>query len=197
MIYDISTPLSPLTPVYPGDPPVRIARVSDVSAGDDFTLSEIAMSLHAGTHIDAPSHYIPNAANTDAIPLDTLIGPAALAEIPTPGAITPTVLAALALPPTLTRLLLKTPDSPQETALTEPAAQWLVDAGVKLIGIDRMSIGHADQSDAAHRTLLTAGVVIVESLNLSTPPPGDYNLTCLPLNITSTEAAPARAILTD
>ncbi|MBT3200696.1 MAG: cyclase family protein [Phycisphaerales bacterium] len=197
MIYDISTPLSPLTPVYPGDPPVRITRISDVAAGDDFTLSQIAMSLHAGTHIDAPSHFLPNAADADSIPLDALIGPARLAEISTPGAITPAVLTALGLPPTVTRLLLKTPDSPHETALTEPAAQWLVDAGVRLIGIDRMSIGHGDQSDAVHRTLLAAGVVIVESLDLSTPPPGAYNLTCLPLNITSTEAAPARAILTD
>jgi len=194
MIYDISTPLSDSTPVYPGDPPVRIRRVSDLASGDEFMLSEIAMSLHAGTHIDAPSHFIPDASTVDAIPLDVLIGDAILADITTTGAITEDILKQFSFPADTTRLLLRTPDV---AALSRCGAQWLVDTGVKLIGIDRLSIGSPDQSDAVHRILLAAGVVIVESLNLTAPSPGKYKLICLPLNIANSEAAPARAVLID
>jgi arylformamidase len=197
MIYDISTPLSESTPVYPGDPTVRINRVSDLADGADCTLSEISMSLHAGTHIDAPSHFIPGAPSADTIPLDLLIGDAILADIETPGAITAAALEELAISPASTRLLLRTPDSRQETALDAGAAQWLVDAGVKLIGIDSLSIGFADESTAVHTTLLSASVVILESLSLLNIPSGKYKLICLPLKITGTEAAPARAILID
>ncbi|MDP6634407.1 MAG: cyclase family protein [Phycisphaerae bacterium] len=197
MIYDISTPLSASTPTYPGDPPVRIDRLSDVADGDEFTLSEITMSLHAGTHIDAPSHYIPGAPSIADIPLDILTGEATLADIPAPGPITPSVLENLSLPQTAARLLLRTPDSPDETALDRSAAQWLVDAGVKLIGIDSLSIGLSDQDAEVHRTLLAARVVIIESLNLTAPPPGQHHLICLPLNIPSAEASPARVILVD
>ncbi|MDP6044250.1 MAG: cyclase family protein [Phycisphaerae bacterium] len=195
-IYDISTPLGESTPVYPGDPPVRIDRLSDVSRGDQFTLSEITSTLHAGTHIDAPAHYIPNAVTADQTPLDILIGDATLADIADAGAITADSLARLAIAPGTTRLLLRTPDSPQETALSQCGAQWLVAAGVKLVGIDRLSIGLAGQEAQTHRTLLASGVVIAESLNLTDVPPGEYQLICLPLRITA-EAAPARAILID
>ena len=197
MIYDISTPLSESTPVYPGDPPVRINCVSDLANGADCTLSEISMSLHAGTHIDAPSHFIPGAPDADEIPLDLMIGDAILADIVTPGAVTASALEELAVSPPATRLLLRTPDSQQETALDADAAQWLVDAGVKLIGIDSLSIGFADDNAAAHTILLSAGVVIVESLSLSNIPSGNYKLICLPLKTIGTEAAPARAILID
>ena len=197
MIYDISTPLSDSTAVYPGDPPVRIDRVSDLAAGADCTLSEIAMSLHAGTHIDAPSHFVPDAPAVDSIPLDILIGDAILAGITTTGVMTAAALDQLTIPQSTTRLLLRTPNSAQETALDASAAQWLVDAGVKLIGIDRLSIGFDQDSTPVHKTLLGAGVVIVESLNLSNAPPGNYKLICLPLNITGAEASPARAVLID
>ena len=194
MIYDISTPLSDSTPVYPGDPPVRIRRVSDLASGDEFMLSEIVMPLHAGTHIDAPSHFIPGGPTVDAIPLDVLIGDAILADIPTTGAITADILKQLSFPADTTRLLLRTSDA---AALSQCGAQWLVDAGVKLVGIDRLSIGSPDQSNAVHRIFLVAGVVIVESLNLTAPSPGKYKLICLPLNIAGSEAAPARAVLID
>jgi arylformamidase len=197
MIYDISTQLSESTPVYPGDPPVRINRLSDLADGAECTLSEISMSLHAGTHIDAPSHFVPGAPNADEIPLDLLIGDAILADIVTPGAVTAAVLEELAIPPGSTRLLLRTPNSQRETALDADAAQWLVDAGVKLIGIDSLSIGFADESTAAHTILLSAGVVILESLSLSNIPSGNYKLICLPLKTIGTEAAPVRAILID
>ena len=197
MIYDITTPLNSETPVYPGDPPVRIDRLSDVARGDEFTLSRISMSLHAGTHVDAPSHFMPGAANADAIGLDVLIGPAVLVDIPTAGPITPVVLDALSLRPETTRLLLRTPDSPRDTALDARAAEQLVQYGVKLVGIDRQSIAIADQESQVHRTLLSAGVVIVESLDLTAPPPGAYRLICLPMKITNAEAAPARAVLVD
>ena len=192
MIYDISLPLGDSTPVYPGDRSVRIDRASDIARGDEFTLSEIAMSAHAGTHVDAPCHFIAGAPSVDALALDVLVGEALVAEIFGTGAISADVLEQLAIPPDTQRLLLHTPDA---TALGECGAKWLVDRGVKLVGIDGLSIGFSDQSDAVHRILLAAGVVIVESLNLADVPPGEYQLICLPLKLTGAEAAPARAIL--
>ena len=192
MIYDISLPLSDSIPVYPGDRPVQIDRASDIARGDEFTLSEIRMSLHAGTHVDAPSHFIAGASSVDALALDVLVGRAVLVDVPDAGPITAETLDQLDLPAATTRLLLRTPDA---AALSECGAKWLVARGIKLVGIDGLSIGFADQSDAVHRILLAAGVVVVESLNLADAPPGEYQLICLPLNIPNAEAAPARAIL--
>lgn len=200
MIYDISTPLNDSTPVYPGDPLVQIDSISDIMRGDEFTLSQMSLSLHAGTHIDAPSHFISGAASVDKLSLSVLIGDATLADIPTPGAITAEVLEKISLAASVTRLLLHTLHCPQQPDVTPPAlsccgAEWLVARGIKLVGIDRLSIGFADQGDAVHQILLGSGVVVVESLDLAYPPPGEYQLICLPLNITAAEAAPARAIL--
>ena len=192
MIYDISLPLSDSTPVYPGDRPVQIDRASDIARGDELTLSNVAMSAHAGTHVDAPSHFIAGAASVDALALDVLVGDALLVEVAGAGAITADLLEQLAIPPETTRLLLRTPDA---AALSECGARRLVDRGVKLVGIDGLSIGFSDQSNAVHRILLAAGIVIVESLNLADVPPGQYKLICLPLKLAAAEAAPARAIL--
>jgi len=194
MIYDISTPLNESTPVYPGDPPVRIDRLSDIASGDEFTLSNLSASLHAGTHIDAPSHFVDGGANADEIPLEALVGPAVLIAIPSPGTITASLLETLAIPPGAARVLFRTPEGSQDTALSPDAAAMLAESGVKLVGIDRQSIAIADAEAEVHITLLTAGVVIVESLNLTAPPPGEYRLICMPLKITA-EAAPARAVL--
>ena len=194
MIYDISLPLSDATPVYPGDPPVRIRRVSDLADGREYTLSEITMSLHAGTHVDAPCHFIAGAPSADALALDVLVGRAWLADVPGAGAITADLLDQLAIPPGAARLLLHTSDP---SALSECGARRLVGRGVKLVGIDGLSIGFSDQSDAVHRILLGAGVIIVESLNLADPPPGEYQLICLPLKLIGAEGAPARAVLVD
>jgi arylformamidase len=192
MIYDISLPLSDSTPVYPGDRLVQIDRISDVARGDEFTLSEMTTSLHAGTHIDAPSHYIAGAASIEALDLNVLAGDAMLVDMPAAGAITANALDQLELAPDTTRLLLRTNG---KSALGECGAKWLVGFGITLVGIDGLSIGFSEQCNAVHRVLLEGGVVIVESLNLTAPPTGQYQLICLPLNIADAEAAPARAIL--
>ena len=192
MIYDISLPLGDSTPVYPGDRPVRIDRVSDVDRGDGFTLSEVTMSVHAGTHVEAPSHFIAGAASVDGLILDVLVGRVSLVDVSDEGAITADLLERLAVPPDTLRLLFRTSDA---SALSECGARRLVDRGVKLVGIDGLSIGFSDQSEAVHRILLAAGVVIVESLNLADVPAGEYQLICLPLKLTGAEGAPARAIL--
>jgi arylformamidase len=192
MIYDISLPLSDATSVYSGDRPVQIDRASDIAGADEFTLSEVTMSVHAGTHVDAPCHFIAGAASVDALALDILVGLAWLVEVAGEGAVTADLLERLAIPPDTTRLLIRTPDA---TALSECGARRLVDRGVKLVGIDGLSIGFSDQSNEVHRILLCAGVIIVESLNLADVPPGEYQLICLPLKLAAAEAAPARAIL--
>jgi arylformamidase len=115
-----------------------------------------------------------------------------LVDVSIAGAVKGGALDRLDLPAATTRLLLRTPEA---SALDECGARWLVARGIKLVGIDGLSIGVSDQSDAVHRTLLDSGVVIVESLNLADVPPGQYQLICLPLNLTGAEAAPVRAIL--
>ena len=152
-------------PVYPGDPEVRIEQVNELPA-----LSRLELGSHTGTHVDAASHFIPGGAGVDELPLDVLIGPC-------------TVVAGEGF---AERVLIKGAEP-----FDELGAEALVAAGVKLVGVDGMSVGDPD----AHRVLLGAGIVAVEGLDLSAVEPGDYELICLPLNIAGCDGAPARAIL--
>ena len=178
---DVSVPLGPRTAVWPGDPPVEIERVQDLDRGDEATVTRITMSTHAGTHVDAPSHYLKGGATLDTMPLGVGLGPARVARYE--GDV-------VALRPRRgERLLLRTgrPDA----ALGIEAARIIAALPLRLVGIDTMSIGDAD----VHRVLLAAGVWIVESLDLSHAPPGRYDLVCLPLRIAGAAAAPARVAL--
>lgn len=198
-IIDITRPLYDGMPVWPGDPPVTIASVSALPA-----VSKVSLSSHAGTHIDPPAHFLPGGATVDALPLDLLLGPAWVAHLPGDGAITAAALDAAAIPRGVTRLLLRTANSerpvesfdPAFIGLAPDAAAWLVQRGVRLVGIDGPSIEPFDADDAAaHRTLLAAETVIVEGLWLAGVAPGPYDLCCLPLRIAGGDGAPARAVL--
>jgi arylformamidase len=165
-IFDISVSVRSGMPVYAGDPEVRLERVSESPV-----ISRLDFGVHTGTHVDAPVHFIEDGAGTEELPLDVLTGPCEV--------VVGTGIAA-------ERLLIK--DAPR---LDGAAAQALVDQGVRLVGVDGMSVGDED----AHRGLLGAGVVVVEGLDLSAVEPGSYELYCLPLKLVGSDGAPARAIL--
>ena len=197
-IFDITRPIGPDTPVWPGDPPVVIEPVARVEDGDVATVSRLGLGTHTGTHVDPPAHFLPGGATVDVLPLDVLMGPAVVADFTAPGPIDGDRLAAAALPAGTVRLLLKT--GAAEGSVTDGGARWLVEHGVRLVGTDTLSIeGSAPGGDGrpypVHRTLLAAGVVIVEGLDLGAIGAGQYDLACLPLRITGGDGAPARVVL--
>ncbi|MBN1668150.1 MAG: cyclase family protein [Anaerolineales bacterium] len=207
-IYDISVPISPTMPVWPGDPAVVIERVSQIEAGDNANVSRLALSAHTGTHVDAPYHFLAKGVTLEQIPLDLFVGPADVIELPAVEMITAAELAQAIIPAGSQRVLFKTRNSAiwargvQEfqtdfVALEQDAAQYLVDRGVKLVGIDYLSVAPFKNSRPTHEVLLQAGVVILEGVNLSEVLPGRYQLYCLPLKLQAVDGAPARAILVD
>ena len=204
-IYDITVPLSPSLPIYPGDPGVAITPVAQLQWGDAANVSRLVLSSHTGTHLDAPRHFFQAGLAIDGIALHMLMGPARVCAFPEATThLTADDLRPLGLAGTQ-RLLLKTPNSAlwertgfqtNYIALTESAAHLLVDLGVQLVGIDYLSVDAFECHDfPVHRTLLGAGVLILEGLDLRTVPPGEYELLALPLLLHDGDGAPVRAIL--
>jgi arylformamidase len=207
-IFDVSVHISPQMPIWPGDPPVQIERVASINKGDPANLTRLSLGAHTGTHVDAPYHFFEKGLKVDQLPLSTLIGTAHVLEIYSEErTITATDLGSLGLPSTVQRLLIKTDNSYLwEGGLLEferdfihlgrYAARWIVKRGIKLIGVDYLSVDSFNSKDKlAHHTLLEAGVVIIEGLNLSHVAQGVYQLYCLPLKIVDSDGAPARVVL--
>ncbi len=205
-IYDVSVPIRPRMPVYPGDPAPRLSQAMSLARGHIANVGLFAGSLHTGTHVDAPYHFIADGAAVDALPVEAMIGPATLVALETAQHITVADLTSALGERRPSRLLLKTRNSslwgedafrPDYVALTLGAAEWLVAQGTRLVGIDYVSIEpYPSQEFEVHHVLLGAGVVVIEALDLREVPPGDYTLTCLPLRVVGADAAPARVILT-
>lgn len=206
-LYDVSVPLRPGMPVYPGEPEPHLEFHSLISRGDSANVSALSLGSHTGTHVDAPCHFIDGLSTVDAMPLTALVGPADVMAHDRAEHITAADLQAAALPPDSRRLLLKTPnghfwaDDEFHTdfiGLTGDAAQWLVERGFLLVGIDYLSIEQfRSPTHEVHKTLLTAAVVIIEGLDLRAVPPGRYTLACAPLKVVGGEGAPARVFLWD
>jgi arylformamidase len=204
-IYDISLPVSEALVVWPGDPPVRITQPAHLDRGDPYTVSRLELGAHTGTHVDAPAHFIGGGAGVDRLPLDLLVGPARVVHVPEARALTPQVLEGLSIPPNTERLLFRTRNSErwgreggfweEYVGVPEAGARWLVARGVRLVGIDYLSISPYDDLLPPHHTLLGAGVIVVEGLDLRGIAPGAYQLVCLPLKLVGGDGAPARAIL--
>lgn len=202
---DISVPLWPGMPVYEGDPVPRMRRIASLAAGGICNLSGLDFGLHSGTHIDAPLHFIDGASSVEATPLEALIGPAFVADATSvDGHIDEEALASLRIPPGVERLLFKTRNSAlwrregfsrNYQALTEGAAKALVRRGIRLAGIDYLSIAPFGDPAPVHLALLQAGTVILEGLDLASVERGRYQLLCLPLLIAGADGAPARALL--
>lgn len=204
-IFDVSRPIYPGMPRYPGDCEVLLERICSLEKGDAYNLTRIQMGVHAGTHVDAPSHFIQDAYDVDSLALDALIGPAFVVDATgVESDIDAAALARMAPPSESTRLLFKTRNSelrekeefsPDFIAFTEDAARALVDRGVRLLGIDYLSAAPASDPVSPHLVLLNAGVVVLEGLDLRKIEPGPYWLACLPLRLVDCEGAPARTVL--
>ncbi|MDQ3766572.1 MAG: cyclase family protein [Actinomycetota bacterium] len=202
-IFDISVPLRPGMPVWPGSTGCFIHRLTDQARGDEVTGSTVGMDLHCGTHLDAPLHFMPDGAAVEETDLDSCIGPAFVADLRGVREIDAGHLDER-VPRSVSRLLLKTDNSSMWeskaffedfSALTVKGAQWVVDRGIRLVANDYLSIQLFGGDRRTHLSLLEAGVVILEGIDLSGVQPGTYELICLPLRVVDAEAAPARAVL--
>jgi arylformamidase len=205
--YDISLTISNDMPIWPGDPIVKLRRVRDMAKGDPVTLSQLNLGAHVGTHVDAPMHFIQGGNGVDTLNLDVMIGMCEVRRVPDEiRSITAEVLESLHIPFGAIRLLLRTSNSDiwargenkfqkNFVAIDPSGAQWLVDRGVMLIGIDYLSIAPFKNGAPTHNILLGAGVILIEGLNLSQIEPGEYFLYCLPLKLKDTDGAPARVLL--
>ncbi len=205
-IYDITIPIHSEMPVWPGDTGVKIERVRKIEAGDNANVSHISLGAHTGTHVDAPYHFIASGVTLDQVPLDRFIGKAEVVEILNVDRISSTDLENTKISSGVEKVLFKTRNSQYWTqaagefkedfvALSPDAAQYLVDRGITLVGIDYLSIAPFNESRPTHKIFLRAGVVILEGIDLSEVPGGDYTLYCLPLKLDRAEGAPARVIL--
>ena len=208
-IHDISVPVSPSLPVWPGDPAVVLEKVSSMDAGAHDNVSRLACGVHTGTHVDAPHHFMNDHRTVEMLALDVLVGPALVVQLPLDARIvTADVLEKAAIPAGTERVLLKTANSQwwargdnvfhtDFVGVSEDGAEWLVSHAIKLVGIDYLSVAPFHQSIPTHRALLGAGVIVVEGLDLSAISPGSYGLYCLPLKLVGSDGAPARVILTE
>lgn len=204
-IYDISLPLVAGGLVYPGNPAIEISAQQAISKGAGANVSLITFGSHTGTHVDAPKHFFDDGAGVDTLPLDVLMGPAMLVRVDDDvNAVTADHLRLHHLEGH-TRVLIKTRNSSyvrspefrkDYTYVAPDAAEYLVSIGVRLVGVDYLSIEQFHSGHhRTHLTLLKQGVVIVEGLDLSGPPMGPYDLRVLPLRIAGIDGAPARAVL--
>jgi arylformamidase len=189
---------------WPGDRPVIIERSLDMNRGDEANLSAISMGLHAGTHIDAPLHFVQTGKGLDEMPFDATIGTARVVAISDLRSVKPEELALHGIGRG-ERILFKTRNSelgwPADSFtedfvhISVEAARYLAGQGVRTVGIDYLSVGeYGKNGNEVHRILLEAGVWIIESLDLSRVAPGTYELICLPLKVFNSEGAPARAV---
>ena len=201
-LIDISQRVSPSVGVFPGDTPFTIHKVMSMHEGGSCDVSTITTTVHAGTHADAPNHFVPGAAGIDAVLLERYFGPCRVVERLGHGPLTEGDVRGWA-PLAGMRYLVRTrthvdPDVfPEAFAhLTEDAARALAAAGVALIGLDTPSMDHRDSKDLpAHKALLAAEVAILENLDLSHVRPGPYELMAFPVRLADADAAPVRAVL--
>ena len=202
-IHDISVALSPSLPNFPGDPRVGIDPVCRIAKGDTANVSRITMASHSGSHIDVPRHYDDHGLTLDDIPLSRLLGPALVADLRGFSVIDRQALSAFDLNG-VERLLFMTDNSSlwsrkgfieSYVHLTVDGAEALAAKGVKLVGIDYLSVEKFDGDGAVHRLLLDNGIIILEGLNLEGIEVGEYELLCLPLKIAAGDGAPVRAVL--
>lgn len=202
---DVSVTVRHGMPHWPDNPPIVHQRVMDLARGDACNVSHLAMGVHSGTHMDGPVHFIHGAAGVDEMPLTATMGEARVVEIDDPLEITAGELRKHDLR-TGERVLFRTSNSPRcwqidtfvedFVYISEEAAMYLAETGVRTVGVDYLSVG-GYRADGAkiHRILLDAGIWIIEGLDLSAVSGGRYEMICLPVKIHGSDGAPARAIL--
>jgi arylformamidase len=204
-IYDISLPIVSGGLTYPGNPPIEISLQQAIAQGGTSNVSSVAFGSHTGTHVDAPKHFFDDGTTVDALPLDVLMGPAMVVSIGDEVMAVGEAELRLHELKGHTRILIATRNSKfirnrefvrDYTYLAPDGAAYLASLGVRLVGVDYLSIEQFHSGHhRTHRTLLARGIVIVEGLDLSAPPMGPYELRVLPLRLAGLDGAPARAVL--
>jgi arylformamidase len=205
---DVSLSIHPGMMTWPSDPGVEVLPASRISEGKAANVSELHIGSHTGTHVDPPLHFIADGTPIDQIAPEVFIGPAVVVDLlHVEKDIGAAELDALELPVEVERILFKTtnselwreasPSFPESyVALTADGADWMVAHGIRLVGIDFLSIEHrGTPGHPTHVTLLNAGIVIVEGLNLADVEPGSYYFNCLPLRLKDGDGGPSRALL--
>ena len=204
-IYDISVPIYEGMVTWPNDPKVKIRPGKRIAKGDSCNLSRLSFGSHTGTHIDAPHHFVEKGKKVDEIPLEVFIGRASVFEIDVEKRISVKDIKKLDLKGK-DRVLFKTANSKlwekkkrffaEFIYITDKAAQFLVDKGVRLVGVDYLSVeGFGIPNAPSHHIFLKNKVVLLEGANLSGIEPGEYELICLPFKIKGGDGAPVRAVL--
>lgn len=203
---DVSVTLKSGMVHWPGDPPVRIERVRDMGKADSVNLSKMTMGAHSGTHVDAPVHFLKGAPGVDQVPFTALIGAARVIEVASAGAVTRKDLERNRIRRG-ERILIRTRNSAAKILhrkafakdfvhVGADAADYLVARGVRTVGVDYLSVGgYKKDGRYVHSQLLTAGILIIEGLDLSGVPAGRYDMICLPVKIFNGDGAPARVLL--
>ena len=203
-LIDVSVALDGRLPSYPGNAPVDLEAVKRLARGDSSNVSTLRMSAHGGTHVDAPRHFFDDGGDVDTLPLDLLCGRTRVIEVTSRSAVTADDLARVDLSEDV-RLLIKTHNSrlwgdatfhADYVGVNEAAAKHLVARGVKVVGVDYLSVEPFKTPGApTHRILLGAGTIVIEGLNLRDVQPGIYEMYCLPLRLVGSDGAPARVVL--
>jgi arylformamidase len=203
-LLDVSVPLDAALASYPGNTPFSLEPIKRLARGDSSNVSTLHMSAHSGTHVDAPRHYFDQAPGAEGLSLEMLCGRARVIELTTRKAITAEDLAQRDLSEDV-RVLIKThnsrlwgsPEFHQDfIGVAESGARYLVEHGIKVVGVDYLSVEAFKTPGApAHHTLLGGGTIVIEGLNLRDVEPGIYELLCLPLLVVGSDGAPARVVL--
>jgi arylformamidase len=203
-LIDVTVPLDASVPTYPGNVPYTLEPLQRISRGDSSNTSTLHMSAHSGTHVDAPYHFFDGRPGVDAMPLDLLLGRARVVEINTRTGIGAEQLSGLDLSDDV-RVLFKTSNSrlwaspefhTDYVGVTASGAEYLIEHGIKVVGVDYLSVEVFKTPGApAHHTLLGGGAIVIEGLNLRDVEPGIYDMLCLPLRLVGADGAPARVVL--
>jgi len=203
-LIDVTVPIDSNLATYPGNTPFSLEGIKRLAKGDSSNVSTLHMSAHAGTHVDAPKHFFDDGGGVESLPLEMLCGRTRVVELTTRRGVTAEDLAGFDLREDI-RLLLKTHNSrlwgtpefhTDFIGVTESGARFLVDRGVKVLGVDYLSVEQYKTPGApAHHVLLGSGTIVIEGLNLRDVEPGTYEMFCLPLAVVGADGAPARVIL--
>ena len=203
-LIDVSVPLDALLPTYPNNTPFTLEPIKRMARGDSSNVSTLHMSAHTGTHVDAPRHFFDEGSGTEALPLELLIGRARVIQIDSRAGVAAEDLDAIDLSDDI-RILIKTHNSrlwgspefhTDYVGVTESGAKHLVEHGIKVVGVDYLSVEQFRHPGApAHHVLLGAGTIVIEGLDLRDVDPGVYEMFCPPLRVVGSDGAPARVVL--
>ena len=207
-IHDITIPMRTGMVTWPGQPEFSAEPIARISEGRRSNVTRLSFSSHAGTHIDAPSHFLALGQPLEAVALEILVGQARVIDLPNVAEVDAQTLEAADIPDTCQRILFHTRNSriweqgddafhTDYVGLTPDGAEWIVERGFKLVGADYLGVHRYDSAVPVHHTLLGAGIAVLEGLDLTGIQAGDYQLVALPLKVAGMDGAPIRAILID